>query len=526
MPHLTQPPSPIGNLKMLWLLSMAIAFFLGLGHLPLFDLDEGAFSQATREMFYRGDFLSTYLNGEPRYDKPILTYWLQAISISLFGPSEFAFRLHSALSASLWSLSIVLFTGRISTARTGYIAGIIMAGAAGIGIIGKAATADALLNLFLAGGLFCLYLYLTESKRHFLILAAACAGFGFITKGPFALLMLAVVSLLFSLWSGRFRLWLGMFRQPAAWATFLLIGAPWYLVLYLKQGTGFFENFLGTHNVGRFVSAMEGHQGYWWYYLPVILLIAFPFGFLFIRPLARFRQLIASDIGKFLLIWCLFVLIFFSFAATKLPHYMIYGMTPLFILAALFLDEKPGLFSVYLSLLLMIALMLALPSLIEHFLPSIQDPSVVSALENPQRYFPADYYLTLLLLAAFCLLMLFSNHWPRQGRLLIGGIIGVYLISDLLLPLAAKIQQTPIKQAGLIAAKYDNPAVMWHLNTPSFSVYSNRVVPNRRPEAGELVLTKTRYLDQLKGYEILYQSNGIALALVKSEHSPHDSLAQ
>ena len=34
-----------------------LSFLLCLGGAPLFDVDEGAFSEATREMFERGDFL-------------------------------------------------------------------------------------------------------------------------------------------------------------------------------------------------------------------------------------------------------------------------------------------------------------------------------------------------------------------------------------------------------------------------------------------------------------------------------------
>ena len=83
---------------MRWLAAAAIvaSFYWMLGAAPLFDVDEGAFSQATLEMFERGDFLSTYLNGEPRYDKPILIYWLQASSVKSFGFNEFALRLPSA----------------------------------------------------------------------------------------------------------------------------------------------------------------------------------------------------------------------------------------------------------------------------------------------------------------------------------------------------------------------------------------------------------------------------------------------
>src|ERR671929_500206 len=93
-------------------LAVIASFFWLLGAAPLFDVDEGAFSQATLEMFERGDFLSTYLNGEPRYDKPILVYWLQAASVALSGPSELAFRLPSALCATLWALATFLFARR------------------------------------------------------------------------------------------------------------------------------------------------------------------------------------------------------------------------------------------------------------------------------------------------------------------------------------------------------------------------------------------------------------------------------
>src|SRR4029079_18074679 len=82
---------------LLTLFAVALSLFLRLGDAPLFDVDEGAFSEATLEMFPRGEFLLTYLHGEPRYDKPILIYWLQAASVSLLGVSELAFRLPSAL---------------------------------------------------------------------------------------------------------------------------------------------------------------------------------------------------------------------------------------------------------------------------------------------------------------------------------------------------------------------------------------------------------------------------------------------
>ena len=78
----------------LWLFAtVAAVFFLNLNGYLLFDHDEGAFSEATRGMFERNDFITTYLNDRVRFDKPILIYWLQAASISIFGTEVWAFRL-------------------------------------------------------------------------------------------------------------------------------------------------------------------------------------------------------------------------------------------------------------------------------------------------------------------------------------------------------------------------------------------------------------------------------------------------
>ena len=86
-----------------WALLLALLLGLGLGQVPLFDVDEGAFAEATRETLASGDWGHTTLNGEARWDKPILIYWLQAASVSLFGLNEAALRLPSALATWGWA---------------------------------------------------------------------------------------------------------------------------------------------------------------------------------------------------------------------------------------------------------------------------------------------------------------------------------------------------------------------------------------------------------------------------------------
>ena len=103
-------------------LAIGLAFFQNLGNAPLFDRDEGAFSEATREMVESGNYVSTTLNGEPRYDKPILTYYAQAVGVALLGWTEWGLRLHSALAACLWVLVVWGFARREWDETTGWVA--------------------------------------------------------------------------------------------------------------------------------------------------------------------------------------------------------------------------------------------------------------------------------------------------------------------------------------------------------------------------------------------------------------------
>ena len=64
------------------LMTVLLALWIArLGAAPLFDVDEGAFAEATRELTVGHDWGSTTLNGVDRFDKPILIYWFQALSL-------------------------------------------------------------------------------------------------------------------------------------------------------------------------------------------------------------------------------------------------------------------------------------------------------------------------------------------------------------------------------------------------------------------------------------------------------------
>ena len=251
--------------------------------------------------------------------------------MATFGVNEWAFRLPSALAATLWAMLIFGFVRRIADARRALLAALLMTTSLSVTIIGKAATADALLNLWLAASLLSLYLYLHEGWRGWLYLTAVAMGLGVLTKGPVAVVIPVGVSLLYCASRGEWRIWLRLVSDGRAWVLFALIALPWYVIQYLRDGEGFLSGFLLRHNLDRFQQPLEGHGGGWWYYLPVLLVGMLPYTTVLIRVLARSRAYFSEALGHYLLLWFSLVLILFTLAATKLPHYLIYGYTGLFL---------------------------------------------------------------------------------------------------------------------------------------------------------------------------------------------------
>ena len=171
---------------------------------PLFDLDEGAFLEATRELLDGGHWAATTLNGEPRYDKPILSYWLQASSLTLFGwlspaiPIETIGRLPSVIAGALWAMVLGRFSEEITKKPgLGVFVALALATTLGTSIISRAATADALLNLWLALLFTDIARYILNPSDSLRLKVFLWLGLGILTKGPVAVIIPACA---FSFW--------------------------------------------------------------------------------------------------------------------------------------------------------------------------------------------------------------------------------------------------------------------------------------------------------------------------------------
>ena len=494
------------------------ALFLPLGLCPLFDLDEGAFTEATREMLLSGNYLTTYLEGKLRFDKPILTYWLQAISTVLFGTNEVAFRLPSSLATAAWANSLYQFCKKHLSQKQALTCVILFISCILINIIGKAAISDAILNLCITSSMLNLYNFLTFNEKKHLRMLYIASAFGFLTKGPIALLIPGVTIAIYSMLSRDLESIKALY-DPLGFVCFLAIGTPWYICEYMEQGQRFIEGFFFKHNLNRFANPMEKHSGNIFYYIPILLIGLMPFTGYYLHAMQYIDEMKKDPLQRFMLVWFGFVLIFFSLAATKLPHYIVYGIPPLLIIASQHSEKTEDQRWISYPLVIIFIIFTVTPELLHANIKWIQDPNTRFVANTIQKVFSSPYP-EIMTLCAFGGLIpwIKTNGLSQHTKMLITTLCFSVSINYVITPRIASIEQVPIKHAAQHMQQIPQSVVPYRINTPSFSVYSKKLFNDKDPSLGDIILLRNKDLGDFNNYTTLFNENGIYLIkLEKSE---------
>ena len=184
-------------------------------------------------------------------------------------------------------------------------------------------------------------------------------GLAVLTKGPVAVVLLAITLALFLPLQADAALLLGRLRPLPGLLLTALVALPWYGLALWRDGRAFWDSFIGYHNVQRFTGVVNDHLQPWWYFVPVLLLAALPvtpllllglvraIGPLRLRrwrglPLPAAVSTVAPELSlaRFAACWLLAVLLFFTAAATKLPSYWL-PATPAAALLIALLSQLP-----------------------------------------------------------------------------------------------------------------------------------------------------------------------------------------
>ncbi|MEG4148754.1 glycosyltransferase family 39 protein [Microcoleus sp. Pol12B5] len=342
-----RPIAPL-LLSILWLCAIAwVGFLWNLGNIGLVDETEPLFAEAARQMTVTGDWITPYFNGETRFDKPPLIYWLMAVAYRTLGVNEWAVRLPSALCAiGLTCLGFYTLSkeegssatrtvrdltdvrkqeevrwkpeeetennnSQLKTPRLPIFFSTPWIGAALIALNpqtiawGRTGVSDMLLVSCMCSALLAFFLgYTLEEQREKAEFSTVSASrfpnkwyltfyvliaLAILAKGPVGIVVPALIVGSFGLYLGNFRqLWREM-RPVSGILIILAIALPWYIFVILDNGQTYIDSFFGYHNFQRFTGVVNKHSAPWYFYFFVVLVGFAPWSIYLPVAIARTR---------------------------------------------------------------------------------------------------------------------------------------------------------------------------------------------------------------------------------------------
>ncbi len=327
--------------------TLYVCYFSHLGAIGFVGPDEPRYAWIARAMAETGDWVTPRLYGRPWFEKPPLYYWGAALSFKLFGVSEAAARLPSAICALLATLAMARLAWRVYGAETARWLLLLLPTTVGMIGFSHAAATDMPFSGMLTIAMVCaaVALGLTRDEKSpvsprtlwaALFLFGVFLGLAVLAKGPAAIILSGGAFLFWALFTRR---WKDAFRllHPAAIVSFCVTALPWY-VLCARRNPEFFRVFIIEHNFKRFLTPEFQHIQPFWYYGPILLLAIIPWIVLLpalVRDVVLSRPanpIYKNPAGLYLAFWCGFTVLFFSISKSKLPGYILPGIPPLMLL--------------------------------------------------------------------------------------------------------------------------------------------------------------------------------------------------
>lgn len=479
----------------------ALLFIPWLGATHLFDWDEINFAEASREMLVTKNYAIPQINFEPFWEKPPLFFWLQVLSMKLFGINEFAARFPNAVCGILTLLVIFRIGRRHTDERFGWMWVLAYAASLLPQLYFKSGIIDPWFNLFIFLSIYQLARYTdaAEQQRPWpVVWAGLFAGLAMMTKGPVALLIIGLCYGVYALLT-RFR----RFMHPLHVLLFLLlaglVGSIWFLALWLNGQEHIIREFI-VYQVRLFRTEDAGHGGPFFYHFIVLLIGCFPAAALSILSmrLGRNDYEVPQHFHRWMLILFWVTLLLFSIVKTKIVHYSSLCYFPLTYLAAVsfyFLYKRKwrlpawnkwlqGITGVLLGLLIFIVTFVRPISqwLLQH--QKVSDAFTKASLQAQVHWSGWEKLPGILLLIAVLFFLSYSGKAIRRSLvvLFMGALVAFNLTIVFITP---KVE--PYSQGAAIEfyeSKKEEGAI---IETIGFKSYAHLFYGSRPPQLGAAV---------------------------------------
>ena len=448
------------KIKILFLLILPFFLYVVMiSFMPLLEPDESRYSDIPSLMNQTGDYVTPRLHHVIYLEKPPLAYWATALIFKLFGESDFSSRLFVAICA--WGCILLTYWmgRRLADKKTGLYASGVLSTFLFHFLIGKINILDMPMALFVCLAVWMGYIYLSDSpgRKRWIYLVYLTSALAVLTKGLIGVVFPFVI---LGIWLILEKRWRDILKlvSPVGILIFFAITLPWIILAQMANSDFLWFFFVQEHFL-RYTTKMHGRDNIFLYYIPVVLIgtlpwLAYLWGAMR-QGQVRWRGLFRRSEYRFLLVWIIFVLTFFSISSSKLIPYIGPVFLPLAVIFARifsmaekhFSHEQPAVkwvhqIPVVLQSLLFIVALLAPP-----FLKSLKLGQDLVIMISSNWWFLISLPVAALVLMTFLPGLLQrkrSDYWFISICLL-----GALFFSSLIFP--ARDFLTPYKSAYLVA---------------------------------------------------------------------------
>jgi 4-amino-4-deoxy-L-arabinose transferase-like glycosyltransferase len=319
----------------------ALLFIPFLGNVHLFDWDEINFAESAREMIVSGNYLSVQINFIPFTEKPPLFFWMQVVSMKIFGVNEFAARFPNAVCGIVTLIVLFRIGKQVFNEQFARNWVMIYLGTFVTYLYFKSGIIDPWFNLFIFLAIYNFY-NLTiphKQKRNKLaILTGLYLGLAVLTKGPVAILISFLVYIVVVVLN-RFRFFINVKEFMVIFLTTLLVCFTWFGIDLIQHGPTFLIEFL-ERQIAIFSTNDADHGEPFFYHWWVLLLGCFPASIFFMKGI--FIKTDTSNqkgFKQWMLVLFWVTLLLFSIVKTKIVHYSSLCWFPLTAIASIYITE-------------------------------------------------------------------------------------------------------------------------------------------------------------------------------------------
>lgn len=315
--------------------------------------DESRNAFASYYMVYKNtlyNWIVPYYNGEIRYDKPALIYYVANLFYFLLNDFnisiEVSYRLVSGFSIFFSAFIVFKFASNLfENIFYRYFSVVIFISFVNIFVESKAFVPEPLFTFFILISFYLFFRFYQTQNYIYLNLFLISLALANFTKGIVSYIIILLPIFMFLFFYNKYSLKqiLVIFfnkKLLLGWLGHFILGYTWYLLVYLFTNGEFIKKFLFLHNFGRFTGTSKMHLNPFYFYFIVIIINIIPVWELFSLILANLNKIKLKDYFKnplyvYLFFIFTFIIVFYSLSKGKVHHYIM----PVFLPLSLFLTS-------------------------------------------------------------------------------------------------------------------------------------------------------------------------------------------